>query len=101
MVFITVAPQILSDIITEGRDVTNFTCQATGDPVPNISWFFNEVMIDVSDTNKYRIESRPINTSTTENTLTVYNITSSDVGTYTCNASNIIGSDTRLGEVAQ
>ena len=58
-------------------------------------------MIDVSDTSKYRIESRSINTTTAENKLTVYNVTSSDVGTYTCNASNIIGSDTRLGEVAQ
>ncbi|XP_065893837.1 MAM domain-containing glycosylphosphatidylinositol anchor protein 2-like [Dysidea avara] len=99
-VTIQYAPHILSDIIAEGSEVANFTCQATGEPVPNISWFFNEVMIDVSDTSKYRIEPRSINTSTTENTLTVYNITSSDVGTYTCNATNIIGSDSRLGCLA-
>ena len=38
--------------------------------------------------------SRSLNITTTENTLTVYNVTSSDVGTYTCNSSNIIGSVT-------
>ena len=56
-------------------------------------------MIDVSDTSKYRIESRSINTTTTENTLTVYNVTSSNVGTYTCNATNIIGTDSLPGEI--
>ena len=43
------------------------------------------------------IVSRSLNITTTENTLTVYNVTSSDVGTYTCNASNFIGSDTGSG----
>jgi len=47
----------------------------------------------VSDTSKYMIMSTSINTTTTENKLTVYNVTSSDAGTYTCNATNIIGSD--------
>ena len=55
-------------------------------------------MIDVSDSSKYRIESRPINTTTTENTLTVYNATEVDVGTYTCDATNMFGSDSSHGE---
>ena len=38
--------------------------------------------------------SRSVNITATENTLTVYNVTSSDVGTYTCNSSDIIGSVT-------
>ena len=76
----------------------NFTCQAIGEPAPNISWFFNGVMIDVSDTSKYKIEDRSINTTTTENKLTVYNATETDVGAYTCNATNIIGSDSSHGE---
>ena len=98
----TVAPAVLSEIVDstdEGRDVANFTCEATGEPIPDISWYFNGVMIDMSDTNKYRIESRSINTTTTENTLTVYNVTSYDVGTYTCNATNIIGTANSHGEV--
>ena len=43
------------------------------------------------------IVSRSLNITTTENTLTVYNVTSSDVGTYSCNSSNIIGSDANFG----
>ena len=43
------------------------------------------------------IESRSLNITTTENTLTVYTVTSSDVGTYSCNASNVIGNDASSG----
>ena len=82
----------------EGRDLATFTCQVTGKPVPTISWYFNDAMINVSDASKYMIMSTLINTTTTENTLTVYNVTSSDVGTYTCNATNTIGSDISHGE---
>ena len=98
----TVAPAVLSEIVDstdDGRDVANFTCEATGEPIPDISWYFNGVMIDMSDTSKYRIESRSLNTTTTENTLTVYNVTSSNVGTYTCNSTNTIGTDNSHGEV--
>ena len=69
-----------------------------GEPVPDISWYFNSAMINVSDnSSKYMIMSRSLNITTTENTLTVYNVTSSDVGTYTCNSLNIIGSVTSSG----
>ena len=73
------------------------TCQATGEPVPNISWYFNGVMINVSDTSKYRIESRSINTTAIEGRLEVFNATSSDVGTYVCIATNGLGSDRSVG----
>ena len=64
-----------------------------GEPVPDISWYFNDAMINVSDnSSKYMIMSRLLNMTTTENTLTVYNVTSSDVGMYTCKTSNMIGS---------
>ena len=69
-----------------------------GEPVPNVSWYFNGVIINVSDnSSKYMIVSRSLNITTTENTLTVYNVTSSDVGTYTCNSSNMIGIVTNSG----
>ena len=94
-----VIPSIESSISNEIRNQNEnitFLCQAVGEPVPNISWYFND--INVSDNNnKYMIMSRSLNITTTENTLTVYNVTSSDVGTYTCNYSNIIGSTTRSG----
>ena len=85
------------DHVTNEIYPTSFTCQATGEPVPNISWYFNGVMINVSDTNKYIIMSTSINTTTTENTLTVYNVTSSDVGSYLCMATNVLGSDSGTG----
>ena len=70
-----------------------------GEPVPDISWYFNGVMINVSDnSSKYMIVSRSLNITTTENTLTVYNVTSSDVGVYTCTATNIHGNDTKHGK---
>ena len=98
---LTVIPSIENSFNNEIRDQTEnvtFLCQAVGEPVPDISWYFNGVMINVSDnSNKYMITSRSLNITTTENTLTVYNVTSSDVGTYTCNSSNIIGSVTSSG----
>ena len=97
----TVDPLIISEItdLSERSDVANFTCQFVGEPVPNISWYFNGVMINVSDnSSKYMIMSRSLNITTTENTLTVYNVTSSDVGVYTCTVTNTHGNDTRHGK---
>ena len=99
MIFcIAVIPIVNNSISNEVRDQTEnatFLCQAVGEPVPDISWYFNGVIINVSDnSSKYMTMSRSLNITTTENTLTVYNVTSSDVGTYACNSSNIIGSTT-------
>ena len=91
-----VTPSIENPVTNHIRNHTEnvtFLCQSVGEPVPDISWYFNDVMINVSDnSSKYMIVSRSLNMTTTENTLTVYNVMSSDVGTYTCNASNIFGS---------
>ena len=101
MLFLIVIPSIENLINDEVRNHTengSFSCQSVGEPVPDISWYFNDVMINVSDnSSKYMIVSRSLNITTTENTLTVYNVTSSDVGTYTCNALNIFGSVTSSG----
>ena len=103
LIYVTVIPMILSeitDLSDEGRGVANFTCQAVGEPVPGIIWYFNDVMINVSDNrSKYMIMSRSLNITTTENTLTVYNLTSSDMGVYTCIATNTQGNDTQHGKI--
>ena len=92
-----VAPSIENSTENEIRDQTEnatFLCHAVGEPAPDLIWYFNGVMINESDnSSKYMIMSRSLNTTTTENTLTVCNVTSSDVGTYTCNSTNIIGTD--------
>ena len=86
-----------NEVRNQEENVT-FLCQTVGEPVPDIHWYFNDVIINVSDnSSKYMIMSRSLNITTTENTLTVYNVTSSDVGTYTCNSSNIIGSVSNFG----
>ena len=89
---------LIDDEIRNQTESVTFICQITAEPISDISWYFNDVMINVSDnSSKYMIVSRSLNITTTENTLTVYNVTSSNVGTYTCNASNIIGSVTSSG----
>ena len=78
-------------------DTALFTCQATGEPVPTISWYFNGGPVDKANTMKYTISMMSLNTTTINNTLTIMNVQSSDVGTYTCNATNVVSSDTSSG----
>ena len=85
----------ITDVSDSESDLAIFICQAVGQPIPIISWYFNDVMI--SNSSKYMIVSNSLNTTNTENTLTVYNITSADVGVYTCTATNVAGSDTSNG----
>ena len=81
------------------KRTNTFSCQAVGEPVPDISWYINDVMINVSaNSSKYMIVSRSLNITTIENTLTVHNVTSSDVGVYTCTATNVIGTATSIGK---
>ena len=68
-------------------------CQATGVPVPCIQWYFNTVMINLSNSSKYISSSMSLNETIMESTLFIINVESSDVGTYTCEAENIIGTD--------
>ena len=102
LIFIVI-PSINQGISNKTSNKTqsvNLTCQAVGEPVPDISWYFNGVMINVSDnSSKYMIISRSLNITTTKNTLTVYNVTSSDVGTYTCNVTNVVGYDSTSGHL--
>ena len=101
LVLYTVIPNIYQDISDKTTNETQsvkFTCEVTGKPVPNVSWYFNSVMVNVSgNSTKYMIMSRLLNITTTENTLTVYNVTSSDVGTYDCSATNVLGNDSNSG----
>ena len=77
-------------------NLVSFSCQAIGDPAPIISWYFNGVMINISDASKYNVSSLT-NGTTVTSLLTIMNTQSSDVGTYTCFAENIIGSDQSSG----
>ena len=94
-----VQAEVISDVADLLENETNpviFSCQATGEPVPCLSWYFKGVMINVSDANKHNI-SNTLNETKITSVLTISNVQSSDVGTYTCQAENFIGIDRSSG----
>ena len=76
--------------------IASFTCQADGEPLPTISWYFNDAPLDESNTAKYMIANRTI-PNANMNILNIMSVESSDVGTYKCNATNVVSSDTSSG----
>ena len=82
--------------IFEGN-TASFACQVTDQPVPTITWYFNGTPVDEANKMKYIISMMSLNTTTISSTLTIMNVQSSDVGTYTCNATNVVSSDTSSG----
>ena len=78
-------------------DTVSFTCQVAGEPVPLIRWYFNGALVDETNTTKYSISMISLNTTTSSNTLKIMNVQSSDVGTYTCSATNVVSTDTSSG----
>ena len=80
------------------QDTAFFICQVTGEPIPTISWYFNNAPItNETNVDKYEILQSSINTTILSSTLMIINVQSSDVGTYTCNATNVVSSDTSSG----
>ena len=90
----SVSPKVMDQTQNEG-DTASFTCQATGHPVPTISWYFNGVLL--VNGMEHMISKMSSNTTTNSSTLTIMNVKSSDVGTHTCNATNVISTDTSSG----
>ena len=86
----------MDDSQNEGG-IASFTCQADGDPLPTISWYFNGAPLDESNTAKYMITERQSSTTTNTDILNIMSVESSDVGTYTCNATNVVSSDNSSG----
>ncbi|XP_028276231.1 cell adhesion molecule-related/down-regulated by oncogenes [Parambassis ranga] len=71
----------LSDQLVPPSSSVSFSCEARGNPTPNITWLFN---------------ARPINASRrfqiSGNSLVVRNVTAQDEGVYQCLLDNVIGS---------
>ena len=99
LIFIAVAIGLkLIDQVQDEGGAASFSCQATGEPVPTISWYFNGIPIsNDTDVDKYDISETSVNTTTINSTLTIMSVESSDAGTYTCNATNVVSSDTSSG----
>ena len=90
------APMFIKQLIDDTENETHtadFTCQANGVPIPTISWYFNDVPVNVSNTEKYEV----LLSSPGVSIIRIYNVQSSDVGTYTCNATNVVASITSSG----
>ena len=85
-----------SQTLNEG-DTAFFTCQATGTPIPKVSWYFNGAPVDKNNTIKYMISDMSLNPITKSGTLTVVNILPADNGTYTCKATNFASIDSSFG----
>ena len=79
------------DLLKDDANPVTFYCQATGEPFPTIIWDFNGGVINLSDTNIYNV-SNSLNGSVITSSLIIMN-TSNDVGIYTCNANNTLGTD--------
>ena len=95
-IFIDIFSEVKNQTLTEG-DTALFTCQATGTPIPNISWYFNGAAVDKAKIMKYMISEMSLNLKAKSSTLTVINVVPSDIGTYTCNAANFASSDSSSG----
>ena len=94
LVAATISLEVIDQIQDEG-DTASFSCQATGEPVPTISWYFNGALL--ADGATHTISETSVDTITINSTLTIMSVQSSDVGTYTCNATNVVSSDTSSG----
>ena len=93
----TISPEVIDQTQNEGG-TASFTCQATGRPVPTISWYLNGTPVNNdTDVDKYDILETSVNTTTISCILTIMDVESSDVGTYICNATNVVSSDTSSG----
>ena len=90
----TISPEVSDQIQDEGT-TASFICQATGKPAPTIGWYFNNILL--ANGTKHTISETSVNTTTINSTLTIMSVESSDVGTYTCNATNVVSSDTSSG----
>ena len=100
IIFCLVAPEIIlqvNDALENETNPTDFVCQAIGVPLPYFRWYFNGIIINLSNSSKYNSSSIALNESIIESTFTIIATKSSDVGTYTCEAKNIIGNDQSSG----
>ena len=81
-----ISPDVIDQTLNEGDNAV-FICSVTGEPDPIIRWYFNDGLLE-DDTTKYIIATYE---------LQILDVQSSDVGAYTCNATNVVSSVTSSG----
>ena len=86
----------LPDVLENETNLVTFNCEAAGEPIPSISWYYNGFMINVSDESEYRVSSS-MNDTVITSLFTILYAQSYDAGIYTCEAENFIGNDSSSG----
>ena len=76
-------------IKNESQSVT-FKCTVVGNPISQVTWWYNGAQINTSDSAKYSV-SGPSSVSSSEASLTIKNPSRSEKGYYQCKANNGIG----------
>ena len=97
----TVAPNVTA--ISANQEVTSpdpvsFSCTVDSYPSSNIIWLHNGAEVQAAPP-RVTISTVQVDSRTQESTLTLLNTTSEDIGTYTCFAKNIEGSDSMTTEL--
>ncbi|XP_011881150.1 PREDICTED: neuroglian isoform X2 [Vollenhovia emeryi] len=78
--YFTIEPEFVSAAEDETATIT---CEASGDPVPEIKWIHNGKPISEAPSNSRR--------SVTRNSITIARLVKADTGNYGCNATNSLG----------
>ena len=76
--------------------IVSYVCQADGEPLPTVSWYFNGDPLGPTNSTKYVFTDR-LPANSVIRILNIRDLEASDAGTYTCNATNVVSTDTSSG----
>ena len=98
---------MLDGVTVNETESADLTCTVTGTPQPNITWYMltdsSNGTVEVIENTRYDI-TEAVSTEGDKNmqvvsVLTISNTTMDDTGVYTCNATNVQGSDVDSGRL--
>ena len=98
---------MLVSVTVNETESADLTCTVTGAPQPNITWYIltdsSNGTVEVIENTRYTIVEA-VSTERDKNVqvvsvLTISNTTMDDTGVYTCNATNVQGSDEDSGRL--
>ena len=91
LIYVVIVTEVPNKDFMEGQTAV-LSCEATGTPVPNITWLFNGHSNNLNSSNIIISPLNIVSKLCVNSMVTAY-----DVGTYTCVATNIVGSANSSG----
>ena len=91
LIYVVIVTEVPNKDFMEGQTAI-LSCEATGTPVPNITWLFNGHSNNLNSSNIIISPLNIVSKLCVNSMVTAY-----DVGTYTCVATNIVGSANSSG----